>query len=151
MNPTWPWYMIFIWSWLRFVTFLKCFYISIFIRKRQLILFVLSCFPSLKDNSSALIAVQCLKSYSIYLYSFLVIYGFPPWGSSKESICNSGDRGDAGVIPGQGRSWRRKCIPLQYSRPGKFSSRIDKPSELQFVGSQKVGHDWSVHTRTHTS
>ena len=31
---------------------------------------------------------------------------FPLWLSGKESTCNAGDRGDAGSIPGLGRSPR---------------------------------------------
>ena len=30
--------------------------------------------------------------------------GLPRWPSSKESACNAGDAGDAGSIPGWGRS-----------------------------------------------
>ena len=32
------------------------------------------------------------------------VYGFPWWLSGKESTCNAGATGDAGSIPGLGRS-----------------------------------------------
>ena len=42
--------------------------------------------------------------------------GFPDGSVSKESTCNAGDLGDAGLIPGLGRSPRRgHGNPLQYS------------------------------------
>ena len=42
--------------------------------------------------------------------------GFPGDASGKESACSSGDTGDAGLIPGLGRSPRgRNSYPLQYS------------------------------------
>ena len=42
--------------------------------------------------------------------------GLPRWLSSKESATNAGDTGDAGSIPGSGRSpGGGKDNPLQYS------------------------------------
>ena len=54
-------------------------------------------------------------TYTLYiLYTY--IYGLHQWLSSKESACNAGDTGDAGLIPGLGRSpWGRHGDPLQYS------------------------------------
>ena len=41
--------------------------------------------------------------------------GLPQWPSSKESACNAGITGDAGLIPGLGRSpGGRHGNPLQY-------------------------------------
>ena len=43
-------------------------------------------------------------------------FGLPRWLSSKETTCNAGDTGDAGSIPGSGRSSGGGCDnPLQYS------------------------------------
>ena len=36
--------------------------------------------------------------------SLCIVCLLPRWLSSKESICNTGDTGDAGLIPGSGRS-----------------------------------------------
>ena len=50
-------------------------------------------------------------------YSYLAGYhGLLLWLSSKESVCNAGDTGETGLIPGSGRflGWRHG-IPLQYS------------------------------------
>jgi len=42
--------------------------------------------------------------------------GFPDGSADKESICNAGDTGDVGSIPGFGRSpGEGKGNPLQYS------------------------------------
>ena len=54
----------------------------------------------------------------------------------KESVCNVGGLGS---IPGLGRypgEWNG--TPLQYSY---LENPMDKPGGLQFMGSQRVGHD----------
>ena len=55
------------------------------------------------------------------------LVGLPRCCTGKESACNAGDLGDAGLIPGSGR----------YSE--------EEPGRLQSLGLQRVGHDW-VHT-----
>jgi len=40
----------------------------------------------------------------ICAYIYVKRGGLPQWLSSKESTCNAGDTGDAGLIPGSGRS-----------------------------------------------
>ena len=46
--------------------------------------------------------------------------GFPGGSVSKESICNAGDTGDAGSIPGSGRfPWRRAWQPTPVILPGE--------------------------------
>ena len=54
---------------------------------------------------------------NIYVYiSPHHIYGLPQWFSGKESACNAGDTGDAGSIPGSGRSLGEgNGTPLQYA------------------------------------
>ena len=50
--------------------------------------------------------------------------GLPRWLSSKESAANAGDTGDAGSIPGSGRSpGGRNGNPLQYSCLGNPMDR----------------------------
>ena len=47
-----------------------------------------------------------------------------PWRSSKESACNAGDTGDAGLIPGSERSpGEGNGNPLQYSSLGNPMDR----------------------------
>jgi len=42
--------------------------------------------------------------------------GLPLWLNGKESVCNAGDVGDSGLIPGSGRSpGEGNGSPLQYS------------------------------------
>ena len=61
------------------------------------------------------------------------ILGFPGGSDDKESPCNAGDLGS---IPGSGRSpGKRNGYPLQYS-------------DLETMGSQRVGHDWVTFTFT---
>ena len=44
-----------------------------------------------------------------------VFLGFPSGSMGKESVCNAGDTGDAGLIPGWGRSSREgNGNPFQY-------------------------------------
>ena len=52
----------------------------------------------------------------------------------KESTCNAGDMGS---IPGLGRS------PTPVFLPGE-SPWIEEPGGLQFMRSQRVGHDWAT-------
>ena len=50
--------------------------------------------------------------------------GLPWWLSSKESVCNAGDAGDLGSIPGSGRSpGGGHGNPLQYSCLENFMDR----------------------------
>ena len=64
------------------------------------------------------------------------INGLPQWLSRKESACNAGDTGDAGSIPGSGRSpGGGNGNPLQYSCLENPMDR--KTSEGQSRGSQR--------------
>ena len=60
--------------------------------------------------------------------------------SGKESICNSGDTGDSGSVPGFGRSPAEgNGSPLQYScqeTPG-----TEEPGGLWSMALQRVGQD----------
>ena len=63
---------------------------------------------------------------------------------------HAGDLRGAGSMPGSGRSWLEEdmathCGALAWSTP-----RSKKPGGLQPIGSQRVGHDWSV-LSTHVS
>ena len=61
----------------------------------------------------------------------MFIWGFPGGSDSKESICNAGD---AGLIPGLGRSpGEGNDNPLQYS-----CWRISWTKEPQFIGLQRM-------------
>ena len=54
----------------------------------------------------------------------------------KESVCNAGDAGDKGSIPGLGRSPREgNGNPLQYSC---LENPMDQPGGLQSMGSQRI-------------
>ena len=56
-----------------------------------------------------------LPKDSITFYYILEV-GLPQWLNSKESTCNAGASGDAGSIPGLGRSPGEGIgYPLQYS------------------------------------
>ena len=66
--------------------------------------------------------------------------GFPGTSAGKESACNVGDLGS---IPGLGRfPGGRHDNPLQYS--GLENPHGQRSlAGLQFMGSQRVGHDWA--------
>ena len=58
-------------------------------------------------------ALNGMPTFRPVLY---VIDGFPWWLSGKESICNAGDTGDMGLLPGWGSfPGERHGTPLQYS------------------------------------
>ena len=66
--------------------------------------------------------------------------GILGWLSSKESTCNAGDAGDAGLIPVLERSpGGGNSNPLQYSC--LENPMEEEPDGLQSTGSQRVGHD----------
>ena len=56
--------------------------------------------------------------------TIMVPMGLPDGSVGKESACNAGETGDAGLIPGSGRPpGGGNGNPLQYS-PGKFAWKI---------------------------
>ena len=66
--------------------------------------------------------------------------GIPRWLMSKESTCNAGDAGEAGLIPGLERSpGGGNSTPLQYSC--LENPMVEEPDRLQSTGSQRVRHD----------
>ena len=59
----------------------------------------------------------------------------------KNTPANAGDLRDAGSIPGSGRSpGGGKRQPTPVFLPEKFH-REEEPGRLQFMGSQRAGHD----------
>ena len=68
------------------------------------------------------------------------IMGFPGGSDGKESTCNAGNPGS---IPGLGRSPRegngKPLTPVFL--PGEWT---EEPGRLQFVGSQRVGHNFAT-------
>ena len=66
----------------------------------------------------------------------------------KNLPVNEGNAGDAGLIPGSGTSpGGGNGNPLQYSY--LEMPRTEEPGGRQFIGLQRVGHDWSDLVRTH--
>ena len=77
----------------------------------------------------------------IHVYNGIV--GFPGGSGIKNPPANAGD---AGLIPGSGRSlWSGKGQPTPVFLPGK-SHRQRRLVELQSVGSQRVGQGWAHST-----
>ena len=75
--------------------------------------------------------------------------GFPRGSVAKNSPANEGDKADAGLIPGLGRSpGRGNGNPLQYSCLKNPMDR-EEPGKPQPMGSQRVGHNWA-HTNAPT-
>ena len=79
-----------------------------------------------------------------------LVHGHPRWLNGKESVCNAGDTGDPGSIPGSGRSpGGGHGNPLQYS-----CLRIPWTEEAggpQSMGLQRVRHDLVVMFMGHLS
>ena len=62
---------------------------------------------------------------------------------------NAGDLRDADSIPGLGRSpWRRAWQPTLVFLPGESHGQ-KRPSRLQSMGSDRVGHNQRVLEHTH--
>ena len=59
----------------------------------------------------------------------------------KNLFANAGDAKDMSLIRGLERSpWRRTWRPTPVFLPGKIPW-TEEPSGIQFIGSQRVGHD----------
>ena len=59
----------------------------------------------------------------------------------KESACNAGDQD---LIPRVGKiPWRKTWQPTPVFLPGE-PLWTEEPGRLQFIGSQRVGHDWAT-------
>ena len=71
---------------------------------------------------------------------------FPGGSSSKESVCNAGDTGDAGLILGVRKlPWRKKQQPTPVFLPGEFHG------QRSLVGYSPWGHkesDMTEHAHT---
>ena len=60
--------------------------------------------------------------------------------SGKQSVCNAGDTGDLGVIPG----WRDPLGKEMATRSSILAWKIpwtEEPGGLQSMGSQRIGHN----------
>ena len=68
------------------------------------------------------------------------VHGLPWWLGGKESTCNAEDTGDAGLIPGSGRSSGGGTA----THSSILAWRIpwtEEPGRLQSIVSQRVRHD----------
>ena len=69
-----------------------------------------------------------------------IILGFPGSSAEKESTCNAGE---PGLILGLGRSPGGEIgYPTQYSCLENPNRQRSLAGDTQFVGSQRVGHNW---------
>ena len=80
--------------------------------------------------------------------------GLPPWLSSKEYTCSAGAKGDAGSIPGSGRSpGGGRANPLQYSclenlmDRGAWQARVHRVAKSQTRLKKRL----SMHRRSRVS
>ena len=85
-----------------------------------------------------------VQTPSSSLSLWILFWGFPHSSVSKGSACNAGD---PGLIPGLRRfPGKRNGHPLQCSC---LENSMDRGSwQLQFMGLQRLGHDWATHTFT---
>ena len=66
------------------------------------------------------------------------------WLSFKESTCKAGDSGDAGLIPGSGRSpGRRHGNPLQYSWRIPWTEEPDSLQSIEPRRARKDSSNWA--------
>ena len=68
--------------------------------------------------------------------------GFSGGSTSKESACNAGDLGsipESGRSPGEGNGYHSSIVAWKIPW-------MEEPCGLQFMGSQRAGHDWATNT-----
>ena len=71
----------------------------------------------------------------------MVVMRLPQWLSGKESAYNTGAvGGDAGSIPGLGKSLK-EGMATHFSALAWRIPWTKEPGGLQFMGSQRVGHN----------
>ena len=77
-------------------------------------------------------------------HSILLLYlSFSGGSDGKESACNAEDLGS---FPGLGRSRWEKEMTSHSSILAWRISWTEEPGRLQFMESQRVGHDWATNT-----
>ena len=66
-----------------------------------------------------------MGTHSLFPARYTWEWGFPDGSAGKESICNAGDTGDMGSVPGSGRSpsWMRAWQPTPVFLLGKPMDR----------------------------
>ena len=80
--------------------------------------------------------------FIVILHPSITQLGLPWWLSGKESMCDVGDAGHSGSIPGSGRSpGGGHGHALQYSCQ---ENPTEEPGGLQSTGPQRVRHDWVI-------
>ena len=75
--------------------------------------------------------------------------GFPGGLDGKESACNAGNPAsvsDAGRSPAEGEGEGRSPGEEYSSSLAQIIPWTEEPGRLQFMGSQRVGHDWVTNT-----
>ena len=88
----------------------------------------------------------CLSIHCPLCFETLGQGAFPSGSVVKNPTASAGDAGDAGSIPGSGRSpGEGNGNPLQYSC---LENPLETPSGLQSMGSKRVGRDsdWATAT-----
>ena len=76
-----------------------------------------------------------------------MLKGFPDGADGKESACNVGDLGS---IPGLGRFLGEKKMATHSSTLAWRIPWTEEPGKLQSIGLQRVGHDRTIKTHTHS-
>ena len=82
--------------------------------KSPTVIILLSSSPFISSNICFIyLGAPLLGAYMPVLYLLLLLTPLPlymglPSGCGKDSACNAGDTGKVGLIPGLGRSWKRK-------------------------------------------
>ena len=80
-----------------------------------------------------LLLISCKVIYEIFHYIY-----FPGGSNGKASVYNEGDLGSS---PGLGRSLEKEMAIHSSTIAWKIPWTED-PGRLQYMGSQRVGHDW---------
>ena len=100
---------------------------------------------SLLGYSCFIVLLCCCSTTKQISHMYTYIGGFPGGLGGKESTCIAGNH----VLPLGGEDLLEKEMTTHSSMLAWRISWLKKPSELQSVRSQRVGHNWVTNTHTY--
>ena len=97
-----------------------------------------------KTNTICYIVLYCNR----FIILFTQVVGFPRSRGAEESACQCGSHRRCGFDSWVGEETLEKGVAIHSSILAWRIPWTEKPGRLQFVGSQRVRHNWATNTHT---